>query len=86
MTALPPLEKSSLATCKQPRSSAAAEFPKTFRPAATKAGKYARLVDIDQHRVQRPKAHFRNALKTTEGLERVTDELEMVTNARSFGV
>lgn len=73
--ALPPLQKSSLATCNQPN--AAAEFPKTFRPAATKAGKYARLVEIDQHRVQRPRAHFRNALKTTEGLERVADELEM---------
>lgn len=52
--------------------------PFTFKPAATKAQKYAKLVKIDCQRVQRPKAHFSNALKTTEGLERVTRQLEKV--------
>lgn len=50
----------------------------TFRPVATKAQKYASLVKIDHLKVQRPTAHFRNALKTTGGLERVTRQLEKV--------
>lgn len=52
--------------------------PVTFKPLATKAQKYARMVRIDRHKLQRPTAHFRNALKTTEGLERVTRQLEKV--------
>lgn len=50
----------------------------TFRPVATKAEKYDKLTRIDQQKLQRPRAHFRNALKTTEGLERVAKRLEKV--------
>ncbi len=60
--------------------------PLTFRPVATKVEKYAKLMKIDQHQLQRPRAHFRNALKTTEGLERVTRELKQVNIYSSSSV
>ncbi len=59
------------------------EPPPTFRPVATKADKYAKLVKIDHLRVQRPTAHFRNALKTTAGLELVTTQLDKVSSTPS---
>ena len=75
MSYLPPL------SAEQPHS--APEYtqlsPLTFRPVATKAEKYAKLMKIDQHHLQRPRAHFRNALKTTEGLERVHQQLKEVS-------
>ena len=57
----------------------------TFRPVATKAERYEKLVEIDRRRLQRPEAHFRNALKTTKGLERAARRLEKVC-ARSTEV
>jgi hypothetical protein len=71
----------SLTTLQYPRTE---DLPSTFRPVATKADKYASLVKIDQLRVQRPRAHFRNALKTTEGLERATRQLEKVVLGVDF--
>lgn len=64
-----------LTSFQQPRTE---ETSLTFRPVATKAQKYATLVKIDHLKVQRPRAHFRNALKTTEGLEKATRQLEKV--------
>ena len=49
-----------------------------LKPVATKAQKYAALTKFDQHHLK-SKAHFRNALKTTEGLERVARRLERVS-------
>ena len=60
---------------------AAARLPITFKPVATKAEKFAELSRLDRHKLERPKAHFRNALKTTEGLERVTKQLDKVRHS-----
>lgn len=50
----------------------------------TKAEKYANLTAFDRKGLQRPKAHFRNALKTTEDLERISKQLDTVSMAISF--
>ena len=51
-------------------------------PAATKTEKYSRLRHFDRHGLKRHKAHFRNALKTTEGIQRITKQLNEVTVTR----
>ena len=45
----------------------------------TKAERYADLTAFDRKALQRPKAHFRNALKTTEDLERISKQLDAVS-------
>lgn len=75
-SSLPPLIPSSPYGLKGEQSPPSQPF--LFRPVPTKAEKFAKLVRLDRHKVQRPTAHFRNALKTTEGLERVTKQLDKV--------
>lgn len=75
---LPPL-KSTLtgSTASSPRRCKLLELP--FKPVTTKAEKYAELVKFDQYKLKRKKAYFKNALKTTEGLDRVARQLERVS-------
>ena len=47
-------------------------------PTATKGEKYTQLRRFDRQGLKRHKAHFRNALKTTEGIERITKQLNEV--------
>ena len=49
-----------------------------FLPVATKAEKYAQLTAFDQSGLKRKKAHVRNALKTTDCLEKVAKQLNQV--------
>lgn len=58
------------------------EFP--FKPVTTKAEKYAELVRFDQCKLKRQKAHFKNALKTTEGLDKVAKQLERVSTLQTL--
>lgn len=46
---------------------------------ATKTEKYLRLRYFDRHVLKRHKAHFRNALKTTDGIQKITKQLNEVT-------
>ena len=78
MSSLPPLSATQgLTTIESTQFS-----PLTFRPVATKAEKYAKLMKIDHQELQRPTAHFRNALKTTGGLERVARQLKEVSSMK----
>ena len=47
-------------------------------PTATKGEKYTQLRQFDRQGLKRHKAHFRNALKTTEGIEKITKQLNKV--------
>ena len=47
-------------------------------PSATKAEKYARLSQFDRSGLKRQKAHVRNALKTTESIQKITKQLNEV--------
>ena len=49
-----------------------------FLSTATKAEQYGRVVAFDRRALKRHKAHQRNAMKTTENLERVIRELTEV--------
>ena len=49
-------------------------------PSATKADKYARLSQFDRNGLKRQKAHFRNALKTTDNIQKITKQLNEVCN------
>ena len=49
-----------------------------FLSTATKAEQYGRVVAFDRRALKRHKAHQRNAMKTTENLERVIRELTVV--------
>ena len=49
-----------------------------FLSTATKAEQYGRVVAFDRCALKRHKAHQRNAMKTTENLERVIRELTVV--------
>ena len=49
--------------------------------AATKAERYTRLSHFDKSRLKRQKAHVRNALKTTENIQKIAKQLnEVETN------
>jgi len=50
------------------------------KPSVTKAEKYQDLVRFDRYRLKRQEAHFRNALKTTSGLEAVAKNLDRVNS------
>ncbi len=50
----------------------------TSRSAATKAGRYRSLREFDRNGLQRSKAHVRNALKTTNDLDRISRQLNEV--------
>ena len=50
-----------------------------FLSTATKAEQYGRVVAFDRRALKRHKAHQRNAMKTTENLERVIRELTEVS-------
>ncbi|XP_064394313.1 uncharacterized protein LOC135341638 [Halichondria panicea] len=47
----------------------------TSRSAATKAERYSSLREFDRNGLQRSKAHVRNALKTTNDLDRISRQL-----------
>ena len=47
-------------------------------PSATKADKYAKLSQFDRSRLKRQKAHIRNALKTTENIQKIAKQLNEV--------
>ena len=47
-------------------------------PSATKAEKYARLSQFDRSGLKRQKAHARNALKTTESIQKIAKQLNEV--------
>ena len=50
-------------------------------PAATKVEKYAKLCQFDRSGLKRHKAHFRNALKTTENIQKISKQLHDVSNS-----
>ena len=61
-----------------------------FLSTATKAEQYGRVVAFDRRALERHKAHQRNAMKTTENLERVIRELtevsvDFIHRARTHG-
>ena len=59
----------------------ASENPKhfPFKQSVTKVEKYRDLVRFDRCTLKRREAHFRNALKTTSGLEAVARDFDRVT-------
>ena len=50
-------------------------------PSATKAEKYARLSQFDRSGLKRQKAHVRNALKTTENIQKIAKQLNEVADS-----
>ncbi len=46
--------------------------------AATKAERYSDLKEFDRKGIRRAKAHVRNALKTTDDLDRISRQLNKV--------
>ena len=76
-SSLPPLNSRPVKSC-------SLELP--FKPLLTKAEKYTEFVRFDRLRLKREQAHFRNALKTTAGLEDVARNLNKVCSRNSFGL
>ena len=79
---LPRLRIASPSPPKTKSKSVSNELQLPLIPAATKAEKYSRLRHFDKHGLKRDKAHFRNALKTTEPIERITKQLDDVSGVR----
>jgi hypothetical protein len=50
-------------------------------PAATKAERYTRLSHFDRGQLKRQKAHVRNALKTTENIQKISKQLDEVEDS-----
>ena len=78
---LPQLSVDSPSPPKTKTKSVTTELQLPLIPVATKAEKYARLRHFDKHGLKRDKAHFRNALKTTEPIEKITKELNDVSRS-----
>lgn len=80
MSSLPPL----LTRGKESTEEDSLKLP--FQPVLTKAEKYKELSKFDRLRLRRQEAHFRNALKTTSGLESVARDLNKASKKYKYAL